>query len=141
MTISGNQFNFSNAMTAETFLSPNTRLNGDSFATMLLGAIDDTNTQIVKAPYQQNRLNYYGAFFQDDYKIHRNITLNLGLRWEYESPWHDPLHEQSVGPDFAVPTPAVSGAPPQIPSTVTSMLVSLSKKWRSFCAFSSMNFF
>jgi len=122
VTVVGNQFNFTNAMTAETFLSPNTTLNGASFATLLLGAIDNTNTQMVKAPYQQNRLSYYGAFFQDDYKLNRNITLNLGLRWEYETPWHDPNYEQSVGPDFSVPTPGVSGAPPNIPSSITSML-------------------
>lgn len=122
VTISGNQFNFTNAMTAETFLSPNTKLNGDSFASMLLGAIDDNNSQMVKEPYSQNRLSYYGAFFQDDYKLNRNITLNLGLRWEYETPWHDPLHQESIGPDYSVPTPGVSSNPPQIPASVTSLL-------------------
>jgi hypothetical protein len=122
VTMSGNQFNFSNAMTAETFLSPNTTLNGDSFATLLLGALDDNLSQATKAPYQQNRLSYYGAFIQDDYKLSRDITLNLGLRWEYETPWHDPLNQLSVGPDFTVNTPGMAAAQPNIPSSVTSML-------------------
>ena len=33
--------------------------------------------------HRQNRL---GFFFQDDYKLRNNLTLNLGMRWEYTSP-------------------------------------------------------
>src|SRR6266480_6601038 len=100
LAVAGNQFVFDPAVTANTFLNPNTALTGSPFATMLLGSITDT-TQAVAAPLNQNRSEYYAAFFQDDYKPTRRITLNLGLRWEYESPWHDPLYQQSVGPDFA----------------------------------------
>ncbi|MEP6717439.1 MAG: TonB-dependent receptor, partial [Terriglobia bacterium] len=121
LAVQGNQFAFNSTMTANTFINPNTKLVGDQFATLLLGAIDD-QSQAVAAPVNQNRITYYGAYFQDDYKLNANITLNLGLRWEYETPWHDDLHQQSIGPDLTVPTPGVSANPPNVPSSVTSLL-------------------
>lgn len=121
LAVAGNQFVFDPAVTASTFLNPNTALTGNPFATMLLGAITDTS-QAVAAPLNQNRSEYFAAYIQDDYKPTRRITLNLGLRWEYETPWHDPLYQQSIGPDFSVPTPGVSNAPPQIPSSVTALM-------------------
>jgi len=33
--------------------------------------------------HRQNRI---GVFFQDDFKAKNNLTLNLGIRWEYTSP-------------------------------------------------------
>jgi len=32
------------------------------------------------------RSHYYSLFFQDDFKVSRTFTLNLGLRWDYETP-------------------------------------------------------
>jgi hypothetical protein len=121
LAVAGNRFQFDPELTAETFLSPNTKLYGDQFATLLLGAISDTS-QAVAAPLNHDRIIYYGAFIQDDYKPSRKVTVNIGLRYEYESPWHDPFYQMSRGPDFSVATPAVSQAPPQIPASITSML-------------------
>jgi hypothetical protein len=49
------------------------------------------------------RENEYSFFFKDDWKAHRNLTLNLGLRYEYYgSPWeNNGLTVAPVGGGFA----------------------------------------
>jgi hypothetical protein len=46
------------------------------------------NPQTGGAPVTQRyfRSSTYGAFIQDDWKFRPNVSLNLGLRWEYFSP-------------------------------------------------------
>jgi hypothetical protein len=39
--------------------------------------------------YKDNRNFYSSAFFQDDYKIHPRLSLNLGMRYEPTRPWHE----------------------------------------------------
>ncbi len=59
-------------------------VSGNEFASFLLGypASGYVDRNIDPAW----RHHYYAMFFQDDWKITPKITLNIGLRWDYESP-------------------------------------------------------
>src|ERR1035437_584527 len=58
--------------------------SGNGFADFLLGYNSSTSRKIGTVTNHIYSTNY-GAFIQDDYKIHPNLTLNLGLRYELQS--------------------------------------------------------
>ena len=73
-------FNF----TAEQTGIPGVQFVGHSFASFLLGGVNTANvgTPLVSG----GRIYYYSGFIQDDFKFSRNLTFNLGLRYEFQPP-------------------------------------------------------
>ena len=67
-------------------------------ADLLLGSVYqfDANTQAVVEQLQKA----YAGFVQDDWKITRNLTVNLGLRYEYTTPYYGARPNVNINFDF-----------------------------------------
>ncbi|MCX6590418.1 MAG: TonB-dependent receptor [Acidobacteria bacterium] len=80
--------------------------SGNVFATFLLGYPTSGYVDRNMDPAYQN--SYFALFFQDDWKIARNVTLNLGFRWDYEGPIAERYNRQVRGFAFDQASPIQS---------------------------------
>jgi Carboxypeptidase regulatory-like domain len=76
----------------------NGRFTGESMADLLTGNVYQfsANTQEIVEQLQKA----YAVYVQDDWKIAPNFTLNLGLRWEYETPYYGNSPYRNINFDF-----------------------------------------
>jgi hypothetical protein len=87
---------------------------GNAFADFLLG-IPATSSIAFGSISTAIRGNQLSAFFDDDLRIAPGLTMALGVRWEYESPYSERdgrLANLDILPDFtgaAIVTPADAG--------------------------------
>ena len=71
------RFDFNASLTGNPLAPPNT---GSSLASFLLGEVG--GGQLGFRPFMQYRSLPLGIYFQDDWKITRTLTLNLGVRYD-----------------------------------------------------------
>jgi hypothetical protein len=78
-------------------------VSGHPFASFLLGTPSSGSVDRNVAPAFQNI--YYSAYVQDDFRVSSRLTLNMGFRWEYESPRTERYDQMTRGFAYNTPSP------------------------------------
>ncbi len=108
--------------TADTTTSPNLQRVGHHWASFLLGALDN-NSSAQYVPMQTSDTEMYALYVQDDFRVRDGLTLNLGLRWEYEGGLFDPAYRLPRDMDLTQPIPGMQQAiDPLIPADVRAIM-------------------
>ena len=105
LTNTGGTFSFSNLETA----LPGNSSTGNAIASFLLGEVDSASARYY-ATETGARWSYFATFLQDDYKLTSKLTLNLGFRWEVQTPFSDAANRLSYLDPFT-PNPGAGNRP------------------------------
>ncbi len=81
--------------------------DGFGFATYMLGQVNQSNQTV---PYNlYGRQKSLALFAQDNYKVTRKLTANLGVRWNYNTPFHEKngnwanFDQTAISPIYGIP--------------------------------------
>ena len=91
-------FGFDRRFTQKNSVSTNVGADassGDPLASMLLG-YQSTATYNIQAAFALQQI-YIAPFVQDDWRVNNKLTVNLGFRWDYESPFTERYNKQVIG--------------------------------------------
>ncbi len=98
-------YSFSRAQTA---VPNSTSGSGHEFASLLLGAVNSASITRTPILLDQIQYRYTSGYFNDNYRITKRLTLNLGMRYEVPIGWHIPNGNYS-GISLTTPNPGAGG--------------------------------
>ncbi len=78
------QMNYTGTYTSS---GPGDSTTGEAYADFLLGYANEWNAKV--APEYGGRIKSPQLFAQDDIKLRPNLTINVGLRWQGLTGWHE----------------------------------------------------
>ncbi len=107
----GGVYSFDNTLTAGPNPNNVTANLGNGIASLLLGTPTSGSVN-ANAGYSLQNF-YYAGFIQDDIRVSKNLTINLGLRYETESPYTE-RRNQLNSFNFQLPSPARNAAFPNL---------------------------
>jgi Outer membrane receptor for monomeric catechols len=61
----------------------NGQYTGNSFADYLLGLVQSAAANVPLAAFGVAHAPYSALYVDDTWRIHSNVTVNLGVRWDY----------------------------------------------------------
>ena len=106
---------------------------GQSVAELLLG-LPDSGSITRQSDYIEQS-GSWGMFVQDDWKVSPKLTVNVGLRYEFETPLHERFNRSTLGFDTSTSSPSrrqaqanyaniyptISGGFPQLPPSAFAL--------------------
>jgi hypothetical protein len=108
--------------TANRWTSPSTT-TGHPWASFLLGAMDPSNSRASYKALQIANTEFYGFYVQDDWRVSKDLSLNVGLRYEYQGGLWDPQYRLPQRLDLTDPIPGLAEAiDPRIPADVRAYM-------------------
>lgn len=78
---------------------------GQSYAAFLLGLPSASNSYLSRQPDYAEQSLSWGFFLHDDWKVNSRLTLNLGVRYEFENPLTERWDRSVRGFDFGYVAP------------------------------------
>lgn len=80
------QYSFGSSYTQQNTSLSTSTTQGSAFATFLLG-LPSNNSGDLQYTFSAATSSWYvGGYFQDDWKVNRKLTLNLGIRYDVDTP-------------------------------------------------------